>query len=296
MKRALVLSGGGCKGAFEVGALDYLIREQDYDFEIFLGTSVGALNVGFLGQACNKEEMKHYMAELMNFWMGIKGDSEIYDKSIFGNMRLLWKDCLFEPTGLRRILYEKIDLCRLCDDPNKIVMVTVVALETGELYYADTRSAVARKDYIEYILASACMPLFFPAIPIQGKRWYDGGLRDITPLKEIYKMEPDEIVIITTYPLDEELLPVYVPENPKGPLPIMSRVFDIILGEVGANDLQITKLLNHCRKPGEKPIPIKLITPESPIPGKDGLDFTPSKIKQNIERGYKAAHHMRQIV
>ena len=46
MKRALVLSGGGSKGAFEVGAIAHLINKK-VDFQLFTGTSVGALNAAF---------------------------------------------------------------------------------------------------------------------------------------------------------------------------------------------------------------------------------------------------------
>ena len=46
MKRALVLSGGGAKGAFQMGAIEYIQQEQPsyFDFEIVAGISVGSLN------------------------------------------------------------------------------------------------------------------------------------------------------------------------------------------------------------------------------------------------------------
>ena len=48
--RGLVLSGGGANGAYEVGVLKYLIGEKNQEFDLFAGTSVGALNAGFLAQ------------------------------------------------------------------------------------------------------------------------------------------------------------------------------------------------------------------------------------------------------
>ena len=41
---ALVMSGGGARGAFELGVLDYLIRDKGLDFQVITGVSVGALN------------------------------------------------------------------------------------------------------------------------------------------------------------------------------------------------------------------------------------------------------------
>ena len=50
-RRALVLSGGGLKGAFEAGAVYYLVIHRGCDFHDFAGVSVGALNAGILAQA-----------------------------------------------------------------------------------------------------------------------------------------------------------------------------------------------------------------------------------------------------
>ncbi len=46
--RALVLSGGGAKGAYEVGALKYLLLDKETQYDIICGVSVGALNASFL--------------------------------------------------------------------------------------------------------------------------------------------------------------------------------------------------------------------------------------------------------
>ena len=50
-RRALVLSGGGAKGSFQIGAMEELIFNRGLDFEILCGVSVGALNASFLAQA-----------------------------------------------------------------------------------------------------------------------------------------------------------------------------------------------------------------------------------------------------
>ena len=42
--RAVVMSGGGAKGAFQVGALDYLIQDLGLDFQVIAGVSDGLLN------------------------------------------------------------------------------------------------------------------------------------------------------------------------------------------------------------------------------------------------------------
>ena len=48
MKKALVISGGGSKGAFAGGVAEYLLKEKKNTYDIFLGTSSGSLMVSHL--------------------------------------------------------------------------------------------------------------------------------------------------------------------------------------------------------------------------------------------------------
>ena len=88
MRRALVLSGGGCRGAFEVGALDYLIREAGEDYHIFLGTSVGALNAALIGQAQGRGELIKLVGLLKEIWLNLKGSRSVFAGSVLGPARL----------------------------------------------------------------------------------------------------------------------------------------------------------------------------------------------------------------
>src|SRR5260221_10707249 len=49
-RKALVLAGGGSKGAFEVGVLQRLMADQRNEYELLCGTSVGAINAAYLAQ------------------------------------------------------------------------------------------------------------------------------------------------------------------------------------------------------------------------------------------------------
>ncbi|OGW39560.1 MAG: hypothetical protein A2Y97_11820 [Nitrospirae bacterium RBG_13_39_12] len=51
MRRALVLAGGGARGAYQAGMLQELVINKGLDFQILRGVSVGALNAAFLAQA-----------------------------------------------------------------------------------------------------------------------------------------------------------------------------------------------------------------------------------------------------
>lgn len=292
MKRALVLSGGGSKGAFEVGAIDYLVNQAKFDFKVFLGTSVGALNAALLGQARNYQELAAYTHKLKELWQDIKGDQSIYTKSILSVLELLLRGSLYRPTGLIRLLKQYVNLDNLCN-PASVVKVTAVALETGELLYADSRNPVLKNDYLKYVLASASMPIFFPPVQIAKKHWYDGGLRDITPLGAVFEENPDEIVVIITFPIGPDLNPIVPKAEYKGAIKALLRLMNISGNEIAANDLQLANAINlrNWIIPGKKLVPIRIIAPPMPLSGKGVLDFIPGEIRNNMKLGYIAARN-----
>src|SRR5690554_207016 len=294
IKRALVLSGGGSKGAFEVGAIDYLIHHLRMNFQIFLGTSVGALNVAMLGQARNRRELLDLAQKLKKLWLEITGNQCVYDGGLLTLFRLFCNGALFHPTGLWRILVEHIDLNRLFH-PYSVVKVTTVALETGELLYATSRQKKFFDDFYKYILASASIPLFFPPVPINGKHWYDGGLRDITPLGAVFEENPDEIIVIVTHPVGTDLKPILPVVKTSVGFAALLRCLTILTSEIAANDLQLADAMNkhHLRYPGRRRVPIRLISPTHHLPGDSALDFTPASIRENIKLGQEAARNPR---
>lgn len=290
MKRALVLSGGGSKGAFEVGAIAHLINKKKLDFQLFTGTSVGALNAAFLGQARNHQELQELAEELTGLWLGIRGSRCIYRGGLFGSLwRFFWRGALYNPVGLWDLINRQIDPERLFH-PRTVVKVTVVSFETGKLLCADSRQPAFHPDYLAYVLASASMPFFFPAVPIGGQHWYDGGLRDLTPLATAIKEDPDEIVVITTFPLSPNLEASLPPAQPGSALKAVLRTVEILLNEIAANDLQLAQAINKAwwRYPGKRPIPIQIIAPAKPLTG-NVLSFDPDQIRENLQAGYEAA-------
>lgn len=291
MKRALVLAGGGSKGAFQAGAVDFLVRESGLDFDIYLGTSVGALNAGVLAQSRNYRELCEQTENLKKLWESIKGSHSIYRKNLFGVFSLILKDSLYNPIGLKALIKEHIDSNRLFSNTARVFKIPTVAEETGELLYVDNRSPQFKADFSSYILASASIPLFFPAVKINGKHWYDGGLRDVTPLGAVFRERPDEIVVILTFQINQFLNPILAPTKHRGALRAILRTLEIMSNEISANDLQLANAINqsyHCR-PGQRRIPIRIIAPQTPLVGSNVLDFRPNYIRENLKRGFQAA-------
>jgi predicted acylesterase/phospholipase RssA len=96
MRRALIFSGGGGKGAFEVGAVEFLVKTAGLDFQIFLGSSVGALNATILAMATNYRELLVAVRNLKRLWETISGNHAIYQSYPLGVLDLFSRnaDCV----------------------------------------------------------------------------------------------------------------------------------------------------------------------------------------------------------
>ncbi|HYH03130.1 MAG TPA: patatin-like phospholipase family protein [Bacillota bacterium] len=297
MRRALILSGGGCKGAFEVGAIDYLINSAKLDYQIFIGSSVGALNAAILGLAGNYQELVTAVQKLKQLWEEIRGNRSIYQPFPLGILDLFKRNGLFDPAGLRQLIHSYIDPHQLCHNPAKFVLIPTVSIETGELFYADSRNPDYESVFLKYILASASVPFFFPPVTIGDKHWYDGCLRDVTPLSAAFKEQPDEITVVLTFPVNDDLEPVLSTISYGGVLKSLLRIVSIMTNEISTNDLQISKYINQ--RPhfflGRKRVPIKIIAPKTHLQG-TLLDFSPQKIRENIRLGYEAAQEYKTLI
>ncbi len=296
MKRAIVLSGGGSYGAFQVGVLDYLINKIKLNFQIIVGTSVGALNAAILGQANNFPQLTKEMQNLKKAWLNIKGTHSIYHLNYWGIGGLLFGNSLYRPSGLKNLIKKYVDSQRLANS-SSLVKISTVALETGELLYVNNQNPEFRPHLLEFILASASIPPFFPPVVVNDKHWYDGGLRDITPLKAAFNENPEEIIIILTHPIDFTYRPVLPCNQYRGVVNICLRTINILLNEIAAGDLELVlnRTSNYHQLLSKEKIPIRLIAPSKPLAGKNNLKFDPQNIRHNIEQGYRDAGQIRLL-
>src|SRR5256885_486928 len=78
MRRALVVSGGGAKGSWQVGACQHLIVERGLWFDVIAGVSAGAVNAATLAQARDQDELAAEVEHLRSVWLGLRGSHDIY--------------------------------------------------------------------------------------------------------------------------------------------------------------------------------------------------------------------------
>jgi predicted acylesterase/phospholipase RssA len=207
MKRALVLGGGGSKGAYQAGAIKAL-NELGISFDIVVGTSIGALNgclvaqqdYQLLQEIWDQVTVNDVIANGVNleFDLGqlMKEKDEIIP-FIQGVMKSgvdisPFKAMIDKALDEDRLLASNIDygLTYVRADDLKLMTKTKFQME---------------KDMIkEYLLASAsCYPAF-PMQRIDNTNYIDGGYRDNVPIALAAKMGGTEFIVI---PLDEDPIP-----------------------------------------------------------------------------------------
>jgi len=205
-RRALVLGGGGARGAYQVGMIEVLVQKMGLDFHILRGTSVGALNAAFLAQApTGPKSVPNLQAaalELTKLWLEeVRGNGSIYRERAFGVAGLAaGKDSLLDNEPLNGLLEKYLDPAKLRTSGRDFAVGTV-SLVTGS-YQEHTPSAF---NYLELILASTAIPVVFPPVWREATGepndvLVDGGAREITPLSSAFRAKPgpDEIYVLLT--------------------------------------------------------------------------------------------------
>lgn len=200
MRRAIALSGGGTKGAYEAGVWKGLL-ELGIDYEIVTGTSIGAINGALMVTrdyelACeiwDTIEMNHIMVDGLNLTTTIEGmynqrDAirsflKKYVKNKGADISPFYKfiDCLIDE--------EKV---RSSDVDYGLVTVSVPGLKGLEL----TKEEIPRGMLKEFIMASSSIFPMFPMHRIGGELYLDGCYYDNLPIDLALKMGADEVVAV----------------------------------------------------------------------------------------------------
>ena len=278
--RALVLSGGGSKGAYQVGVLKKWMGEQGLDYQILCGVSVGALNVAGLAQAPFGKPQEA-IALLEKLWLNdVKTEAIWKHWWPFSKVSGIWKRSLLNSQPLVELVKDKLDVDAIRMSGRQ-VHVGAVCLDTGEIGYGDQTS----QEFINWVLASASYPIFLTPIEIDGKLWSDGGIRNITPLGQAISLGATEVdVIICSNP---GLSPSWH-DSAKNALPDqLYRTLDIMSDQILRSDLQVTELKNELADTNSKfrRVKIRVVQPSSRLT-EELLDFDPKKIREMMERGY----------
>jgi NTE family protein len=209
---ALVLSGGGGRGAYHVGALRFL-EEHEWYPDVIIGTSIGAVNGAALASG-------HDAHSLWSLWKRLRTDDvQCRSWRLFSPDE--W-DHLLDTSPLRKTLLEEgwIDLSRVnAQPPERHLRITVVETQTGQLRVFGNSADPLPGSHCEpveitldHILASCSIPIVYPATTIDEVAYWDGGTVANTPLGPAVDAGADDIVVVLMTPWEDELdRPRYTP-------------------------------------------------------------------------------------
>ena len=246
--RALVISGGGSKGAFAGGVAQYLMERENREYDMFLGTSTGSLLVSHL--ACGKIDklydiftnvQQQDIFSVSPFVQRKKGDRE-YVSIDFVNS--LWqfirrKRTFGESKALRRQIkknftieeYKKIKAEK--DD----VVVTVANLSMNRVEYKSVKDCTY-EEFCNWIWISCNYIPFMSLATVNGYEYADGGLGSVIPIREAILRGATEVDAIV---LEAETLGKQKVLG-KNPFSLMISLFGHLLNQVEKNDIVIGKL------------------------------------------------------
>jgi len=235
----LALQGGGAHGAYTWGVLDRLLEEDRYVIEAISGTSAGAVNAVVLAAGMQKGGPEQARKDLHAFWEAISklARFSVFKRNplakLFGEFSLenspsfLGFDLLsrvlspydFNPFGLnplRDLLDDMVDWDALKKPGAPDLFISATDVRSGRVKVF--RNAEMKTDAV---LSSACLPMLFQAVEIDGEAYWDGGYMGNPALWPFsYECGSNDILIV-------QINPVYRDEVPRTSRDILNRINEI---------------------------------------------------------------------
>lgn len=188
----LALQGGGSHGAFTWGVLERLLDEPWLNLRAISGASAGALNgaavtsgwmhggrdgareaLAAFWAAISRASGSGVPAPLLGLFAGVGDDQGDANARLLGSLPSLGSPYQVNPMGLnplRQLLEDTLDVAAIRDRRAPRLMVAATNVHSGQSRVFDNREIT-----LETLLASACLPSFFQAVPIDGEYYWDGG-------------------------------------------------------------------------------------------------------------------------
>jgi NTE family protein len=265
---AVVLSGGGAKGAYEAGVAATFLR-RGLPIRLAAGSSAGALNAAMLvdGRA---DRLEAHWKSLTREQVYTLRASVAFAGLLPGWLTLWALDAagsLFDPQPLRELITASLDLERIRASATRLLVVTT-DLARRERRIFDNRTVT-----VDVLMAAAAVPGAFPPVAVDGALLVDGGLIGRAPLLEALESGPavDRVVVVMSYaPAEQGQAPTTMRRTIEGAFE-MSMIHQIL------RDVELARLKNPA-------VEVQLLTPSEPLLLRP-LDFDPAAMARLLERG-----------
>lgn len=236
--RALVISGGGSKGAYAGGVAEYLLKIQKEKYDIFVGTSTGSLLLPHL--AINEVDKLYRIYTSVNqnsifsnnpFVTKKKGNREYIAINYLNTVRqfLKRKRTFGESENLRKLIFKNISIEEFKTVQEKVsdLVVTVSNLTKGIVEYKSIHE-FEYEEFLDWIWISCNYVPFMSLAKRNGCEYADGGFGSIVPIREAIRRGATTIDAIVLKPDTMEQKQVLG----KNPFSLMMNLFQFMLGQI----------------------------------------------------------------
>lgn len=267
--KALILSGGGAYGAFQVGVVKRL-AELGRRWDAVVGVSVGAVN-GLQVAMYPPIRALDAARELEQFWFNIQGNQTLYRHWTIPILEgLFGKGSIYDTAPLEAYLRARFKPTLLASSGVKLRM-GATNLRTGQLQFGDEKAP----DVVKWVMASAAFPAAFPPVRLNGDLWVDGGIRDTAPIQEALAMGATDLDIVLTGPRDGEAHDWDLKGAGNAAL-VGIRAAEVMANEVFKTDQDVLKTFKGT---------YRIYAPYAPWTT-DALNWDPKVIRKMIDVGY----------
>ncbi|WP_366184372.1 patatin-like phospholipase family protein [Flavobacterium ovatum] len=287
--RALIISGGGSKGAFAGGIAEYLINDCCNKYELFVGCSTGCLLLPHLALGKIEKIKKIYTSVSQEDIFSIspfiiKKTKTGYDTKInhFNSVLSFIKGCptFGESLNLRKLIKKSItsDEFDQLKEQNKKVILTVSNLSLNQIEYYNSMDC-NHEDFCDWSWASSNYVPFMSLLTKNGFQYADGGFGNFVPISCAIENGATEIDVII---LENEVQTMHLPEV-KNAFSLLFRTFQFMKNTNNSKDIIIGKLIGMNQN-------IKInfyFTPEQLTD--NPLIFDPTEMTQWWKDGYEYA-------
>ncbi|HTJ89731.1 MAG TPA: patatin-like phospholipase family protein [Acidocella sp.] len=259
----IALQGGGSHGAFTWGVLDRLLDDPRLEIEAVVGTSAGAMNAALLVDGLAHGGPLAAKKKLCEFWTGVSSlaaasplQPSLIDRMLSpGNMDFspTWRladvlNKVFSPyelnpanlNPLRHLLETIVDFARLRAGTGPALFISATNLLTGRL-----RVFARHEISLDAVMASACLPLMFQAVEVEGEHYWDGGYCGNPPIFPLIYMGggPDVLIV--------QLNPINIPAVPQDVRGIIDRINTLSFNSSLMREMRMIKFVTDLIDKGE---------------------------------------------
>ncbi|MEM7588146.1 MAG: patatin-like phospholipase family protein [Acidobacteriota bacterium] len=302
---AIVLTGGGARGAYQVGVLRGIARHlPELRFPIITGTSAGAINAIYL--AAHPGSPREAAEDLCQVWSKLefsdvfRVDSWALARSTMGWFSRLGLGAgsasstpgLLDTEPLRQMMRRELGTQNEIPGIERNIAagwLDAVALMTVKYATGQTLSWVQGRDIVtwerparrsleteltvEHVMASAALPFMFPAVELEGEWFGDGGIRMAAPLSPALHLGATRILAVSNqYPRSQKEADRPTSKGYPGPAKIAGNLLNAIFLDVLDQDVQRLQRLNRLlrklppeEREGMRPVDILVMRPSEDL-------------------------------